>query len=96
MWKKTKECPWHAETKLDHDRPPSATTCLEEFTHLGNIFGHSTLGTACCSCGKSVKLTGLGKFWSNYAASEKPGNFFLKCELLLSATKLNNNLIGRL
>ena len=48
---------------LNYDRPPSATatTCLGEFTHLDNVFDHSTLGTACCSCGKSVKLTGLGK-----------------------------------
>ena len=67
--------------------------CLGEFIRLDNIFGQSTLGIACCSCGKLVKLTGLGKIWPNYAASEQPGNFFLKRELLLSATKLNNNLI---
>ena len=53
---------WHSDTKLDPDCPPSATTCLGEFTRLGNVFGTSTLGTACCSSGKSVKLTGLREF----------------------------------
>ena len=42
---------------------------------FGSLFGLSTLGTACCSSGKSVKLTGLTGDWLNYAASEQHLNF---------------------
>ena len=71
----TKDCPRHADRGLDLDRPPLVTMCLGEFTRLDNVFDLSALGTACCSCGKLVKLTSLGENWPNYAASEQPGNF---------------------
>ena len=71
----------------------TAQRVLRSSPVLAMLFGFSTLGTACCSSGKSVKLTGLREFGQNYVASEQPGNFFLKRELLFSATKLNSNLI---
>ena len=61
---------------------------------LAMLFGFSTLGTVCCSSGKSVKLTGLREFGQIMQPVSNPGNFFLKCELLFSATKLNNNLVS--
>ena len=43
----------------DPDRPSPAPYLSTEFISLDYIFGLSTLGTASCSSGKSVKLTVL-------------------------------------
>ena len=39
------------------------------------FFDPNTLGIACCSSGKSVKLTGLTGDWLKYVASEQHLNF---------------------
>ena len=45
--------------KNDRDHPPT-TSLAPWVVHLSwHSFGSSTLGTACCSSGKSVKLTAL-------------------------------------
>ena len=48
------------ESDLDHPSP--APYLCTEFVILDYIFGPSTLGTVCCSSGKSVKLTVLREF----------------------------------
>ena len=89
----TKDCTRHTDTRLDPDRPPSVTTCLGEFTHFGNVFGTSTLGTAYCSSGKLVKLTALEEFGQIMQPVSSLKISFQNMNSYFSATKLNNNLI---
>ena len=61
---------------------------------LAMLFGFSTLGTVCCSSGKSVKLTRLWEFGQIMQPVSSLEISFLKRELLFLATKLNNNLVS--
>ena len=47
------------EMILDPDRPPTMHHVSCGVHSFWVLFGPSTLGTACCSSGKSVKLTGF-------------------------------------
>ena len=57
---------------------------------FGRFFGLSTLGTASCSSGKLVKLTGLREFGQIMRPYEQHLNFSYKSGLRLLASKSNN------
>ena len=57
---------------------------------MAMFLGPSTLGAACCSSGKSVKLTGHREFAQIMRPVSSMKILLVKSELLVSAAKLNN------
>ena len=97
MWKKTKDCPWHTDTKPEPWLPTINATVGVSWGSsliLAIHFGLSTLGTVCCSSGKSVNLTRLREFGQITWPESSRKNHFEKVNFHVLVTKFSNSLIN--